>query len=100
MGMTGAFIEGLAATMLLGYTLVEAPHAEVRRRPIMQVEATAYCDQGETASGEQTRRGAWLATPWIRMDVGRAQGTATHRLLFGCDSITTAHALRALLRCL
>ena len=54
MGMTRVFIGGLAATVLLGYTLVEVPHAEVRRRQIMQVEATAYCDQGETASGAQT----------------------------------------------
>lgn len=72
----------------------------------LAVDLLAAADPAAAAAGaawlcgEQTRRGAWLATPWIRMDVGRAQGTATHRLLFGCDSITTAYALRALLRCL
>jgi hypothetical protein len=72
----------------------------------LAVDLLAGADAAAVAAGaawlcaEQTRRGAWQATPWIRMDVGRAQGAATHRLLFGCDSITTAYALRALLRCL
>ena len=46
----------LTATLLLGYAMVEATHAEVRRPQILQVEATAYCTEGETASGVQTRR--------------------------------------------
>ena len=55
----------LTATLLLGYAMVEATHAEVRRRQILQVEATAYCTEGETASGVQTRRGIVAADPRV-----------------------------------
>ena len=55
----------LTATLLLGYAMVEATHAEVRRREILQVEATAYCTEGETASGVLTRRGIVAADPRV-----------------------------------
>lgn len=51
--------------MLLGCALVATPSAQVRRRPILQVEATAYCTEGETASGIQTRRGIVAADPRV-----------------------------------
>jgi len=56
--------EGLVV-MLLGCTLVDTASAQARRRPILQVEATAYCTEGETASGEQTRRGIVAADPRV-----------------------------------
>lgn len=42
---------------------VEARRPEARRNAVMRVEATAYCDKGETASGEQTRKGIVAADP-------------------------------------
>jgi squalene-hopene/tetraprenyl-beta-curcumene cyclase len=48
----------------------------------------------------QTRRGAWRASPWIRMDIGRAAGRSAYCARFGCEAVETALALRALARCL
>lgn len=62
--MDRLFTEGLVA-MLLGCALVDTPSAQVLRRPILQVEATAYCTEGETASGIQTRRGIVAADPRV-----------------------------------
>jgi 3D (Asp-Asp-Asp) domain-containing protein len=62
--MVRVFTEGLVAT-LLGCALVQAANAQVRSRPILQVEATAYCTEGETATGEQTRRGIVAADPRV-----------------------------------
>jgi 3D (Asp-Asp-Asp) domain-containing protein len=63
MSMTRMPLGGLLATLLLGYGSIETSHAQVRRRQVLKVEATAYCDQGETASGEHTRRGVVAADP-------------------------------------
>ena len=63
--MARIFSEAIVATTLLGCALVEAPHADVRRRHLLKVEATAYCTEGETASGEQTRRGIVAADPRV-----------------------------------
>ena len=54
-------------------------------------------------SDNQTRRGAWRASPWIRMDVGRAGGRgagpgSVYSARFGSELIETAFALRALAR--
>jgi 3D (Asp-Asp-Asp) domain-containing protein len=58
--------------------------ATAQRSRTLQVEVTAYCDQGQTASGEQTRRGIVAADPdvlpigsRIRVDglAGRHNGT-------------------------
>lgn len=46
----------------------------------------------------QTLRGTWKPAPWIRMEVGRAQGTAAYTATFGCESLSTALGLRALVR--
>ena len=62
--MTRRFIEALVVTALVGYGAA-APEAEVKRRQVLQVEATAYCDEGETASGVQTRRGIVAADPRV-----------------------------------
>ena len=61
--MTRISIEGLVATMLMGYGALSAPQVTASRRPVLRFEATAYCDQGETASGVQTRRGIVAADP-------------------------------------
>lgn len=37
--------------------------AQLRRNSVVRVEATAYCIDGETASGAQTRRGIVAADP-------------------------------------
>ena len=63
--MARIFTDAIVATMLLGCTQVEAPRSEVRRRPILKVEATAYCTEGDTASGQQTRRGIVAADPRV-----------------------------------
>jgi 3D (Asp-Asp-Asp) domain-containing protein len=47
----------------MGYGAMSAPQVEARRRQVFPVEATAYCDQGETASGVLTRRGIVAADP-------------------------------------
>ena len=46
----------------------------------------------------QTLRGTWKPAPWIRMEVGRAQGQAGYVATFGCESLSTALGLRALVR--
>ena len=63
--MARVYSTGIIATMLLGCVSVEAPHAQVRPRAVLKVEATAYCVQGETASGDQTRRGIVAADPRV-----------------------------------
>jgi 3D (Asp-Asp-Asp) domain-containing protein len=62
--MARIFAEGLALTMLLGCVSIEPADAQ-GRRPTLKVEATAYCIEGETASGEQTRRGIVAADPRV-----------------------------------
>ena len=37
--------------------------AQLRRNSVVRVEATAYCIEGETASGAQTRKGIVAADP-------------------------------------
>ena len=61
--MARLFLEGLVATMLMGYGSISTPQGEARRRQVFPAEATAYCDQGETASGVLTRRGIVAADP-------------------------------------
>jgi len=51
----------------------------------------ALCDQ-------QTLQGHWKATPWIRMDIGRAQGATTRTATYGCETLSTVACMRALLR--
>ena len=63
--MTRFFSGGTRRDDVAGVRPVEAPHAEVRRRQVLQVEATAYCTEGETASGVQTRRGIVAADPRV-----------------------------------
>lgn len=46
----------------------------------------------------QYPEGSWPATPWIKMDVGRAAGVVVRTLTHGNDTVTTAFALRALCR--
>ncbi len=45
----------------------------------------------------QDRDGSWLATPWIKMDVGRASRRIRHTLTWGSTSLTCAFCVRALL---
>ena len=50
------------AVLVLGGS-VEAQRTGVRRNSVLRVEATAYCTEGETASGVQTRKGIVAADP-------------------------------------
>ena len=50
--------------LLAGSTLGAAPAAP-KRNAVLQMEVTAYCTEGETASGEQTRRGVVAADPRV-----------------------------------
>lgn len=45
----------------------------------------------------QSGDGSWEGSPWIKMEVGRAHGTATHTLSYGSTTLTTAMCLRTLL---
>jgi len=63
--MARVYRNAIVATLLWGCTMAETPQAQWRRRPVLQVEATAYCTEGETASGAQTRRGIVAADPSV-----------------------------------
>jgi 3D (Asp-Asp-Asp) domain-containing protein len=63
-GMTRILIGGFVALMLMGSASAMS-QSEVRRRQVLQVEATAYCVEGETASGAQTRRGIVATDPRV-----------------------------------
>ena len=52
------------AVFVLGSS-VDAQSRGVRRNSVLRVEATAYCIEGETASGEQTRKGIVAADPKV-----------------------------------
>ena len=45
----------------------------------------------------QAEEGYWNPSPWIKMDVGRAQGTVRHTLTYQSTTLTTAFCLRSLL---
>ena len=45
---------------------------------------------------QQGTDGSWPATPWIKMDVGRAAGRVLRTLTHGSVPVTTAFCLRAL----
>lgn len=55
----------LAASLicLACLTISAASTAQPRSPKVMRMEVTAYCDHGETASGETTRRGIVAADP-------------------------------------
>ena len=60
--MTSRACLALTAAVLLGSTAYGQSSA-VRRNSVLRVEATAYCLEGETASGVQTRKGIVAADP-------------------------------------
>ncbi|MED5619114.1 hypothetical protein [Ideonella sp. BN130291] len=67
--------------------LRHAPQADTAR-----ARGLAYlCDR-------QTLAGGWKATPWIRMDIGRAQGRVARIATWGCAAISTAACVRTLLQ--
>lgn len=45
----------------------------------------------------QRADGSWCASPWIRMEIGRASGTILNTITYQSSTITTAFCLRALL---
>ncbi len=45
----------------------------------------------------QKRAGYWMPSPWIRMEVGRAQGHVSHTLHYQSVTLTTAFCMRTLL---
>jgi 3D (Asp-Asp-Asp) domain-containing protein len=55
----------LLMAMLLGPLPAAAQGSSIRRNAVVKMEATAYCIEGETASGEQTRRGVVAADPRV-----------------------------------
>ena len=67
----------ISATVACG---LDAAAQRTSRSRTLQVQVTAYCDQGETASGVQTRRGIVAADPDV-LPLGsriRVEGLATH----------------------
>lgn len=46
----------------------------------------------------QALDGSWPASPWIKMNVGRATGRTSHTLTYQSRTITTAFALRSLMQ--
>jgi 3D (Asp-Asp-Asp) domain-containing protein len=61
----GARIIRLSLVALLAACAIEAAGAPPRRNAVLKMEVTAYCTEGETASGEQTRRGVVAADPAV-----------------------------------
>jgi squalene-hopene/tetraprenyl-beta-curcumene cyclase len=45
----------------------------------------------------QAQNGQWNASPWIKMEVGRANGQTSHTLTYQSATLTTAFCLRSLL---
>ena len=67
----------ISATVACG---LDASAQRTSRSRTLQVQVTAYCDQGETASGVQTRRGIVAADPDV-LPLGsriRVEGLAAH----------------------
>jgi squalene-hopene/tetraprenyl-beta-curcumene cyclase len=50
----------------------------------------------ELLLAQQGTDGSWPATPWIKMDVGRAAGRVVRTLTHGSTTVTTTFCLRAL----
>lgn len=78
--------DSAALDTALGVTLL-AGHDDAA----MQAGVRWLCDN-------QSLRGSWRASPWIRMDVGRAQGRTAYSARHGCQTLSTAYAARALLQ--
>ena len=56
----------MAAVMVglfVSATAVAGQNGTIRKNKVLRFEATAYCDEGETASGVQTRHGIVAADP-------------------------------------
>ena len=51
------------AGLLVSSTAVAGQNGAIRKNKVLRFEATAYCIEGETASGVQTRRGIVAADP-------------------------------------
>jgi 3D (Asp-Asp-Asp) domain-containing protein len=67
MTLTPATIAIVAAVAVSSPAVVHVDQQRpgLRRNAVLAVEATAYCDEGETASGVQTRKGIVAADPDI-----------------------------------
>jgi squalene-hopene/tetraprenyl-beta-curcumene cyclase len=76
-------LETALAATLLSRSDVDSPE-EVSRGAIGFLLANQLSD------------GSWEGSPWIKMEVGRAHGTATHTLSYRSTTLTTAMCLRAL----
>jgi 3D (Asp-Asp-Asp) domain-containing protein len=55
----------LSLLAFLASSALGAAGVPPRRNAVLRMEVTAYCIQGETASGEQTRRGIVAADPAV-----------------------------------
>jgi squalene-hopene/tetraprenyl-beta-curcumene cyclase len=55
------------------------------------------CRGASVLLAHQAPDGSWPATPWIKMDVGRAMGRVSQTLTYQSRTVTTAFALRSLL---
>jgi 3D (Asp-Asp-Asp) domain-containing protein len=62
-GSMGLRNAGLILIGLLATDAARAVEAKPRRNAVFNVQVTAYCDIGETASGAYTRRGIVAADP-------------------------------------
>jgi 3D (Asp-Asp-Asp) domain-containing protein len=61
----GSRIIRLSLVALLAGSAIEAAGGPPRRNAVLKMDITAYCTEGETASGEQTRRGVVAADPAV-----------------------------------
>lgn len=60
------------------------------------LDAAACAAAAELLVDHQALDGSWDWSDWIRMDAGRAQGDYVVRMHWGCRTLATAFALRAL----
>jgi squalene-hopene/tetraprenyl-beta-curcumene cyclase len=71
---------------------------------LLQPEASQAATEAAEAAlavlqEHQSFDGSWVESAWIRMPIGRAQGTVTQVATWGCRTLATAFGLRALRAC-
>lgn len=71
--------------------------ATLLSRSGLDVPKEVHCGAVDFLLANQSSDGSWEGSPWIKMEVGRTRGAATHTLSYRSSTLTTAMCLRALL---
>jgi squalene-hopene/tetraprenyl-beta-curcumene cyclase len=86
----GCWSSGTSGSLQTALSLIALAQADRRRARAAVQRGTAALLQRQLADG------SWQASPWIRMEIGRAQGRAVTVATHKSVSITTAYGLRAM----